>query len=177
MKKSQRSENEVLLEEMVSGAERVQRKPVIGEVVDRGDDTENRPPILLSHVSGNDKVYIYDTETGQRSECLRYTLPTQLKKLRPNKRPFFTTVPPGFKPKEGQFTCLLHPAREERAHYDDIGLPICKKQNLTSQHQVERHMQKKHPAEWAAIEKERIQREKEEDREFQRSLLKGVSRQ
>ena len=172
-----KTQNDVLIEEMIQEAESVPKKGGgAGEVIDKGDETESRPPIVMSHVSGNDKVFIYDTETGQQSECLRYMLTTQLRKKRPNGKPYFTTKRPGVEPRSGAFTCLLHPDREERSHYDEIGLPTCKKSNLTSIHQVERHMQKKHPAEWATIEKERTQREKEEDREFQRSLLNKVSK-
>jgi hypothetical protein len=166
----EKKENDVLIEEMIASAEKVPTKGV-GEVVDRGDEKEHRPPIVMTHISGNDKVYIYDTETGERSECLRYTLSTQLKKKRENGKPYFTTINPNISPKRGQFTCLLHKDRIEREHYDELGLATCKKSNLTSVYQVERHMQKKHPAEWAVIKDERARQEKEEDKEFQRALL------
>lgn len=45
------------------------------------------------------------------------------------------------------------------------------KSNLTSPYQVNRHMEKKHKDEWKAIEQERTERERQEDRELQRLLL------
>lgn len=166
----EKTENDVLIEQMVAEAQKVPSKGA-GEIIDKGDEKENRPPLVMSHISGNDRVYIYDTETGERSECLRYTLTTQLKKKRPDGKPYFTTIKPSIEPKRGGYLCLLHPKAENREHYTDLGLATCKKSNLTSIYQVERHMQKKHPAEWAAIKDEKARKEKEDDRAFQRELL------
>lgn len=115
--------------------------------------------------------YIYDTITGDRSKTNNNMLPAQLRKKRPDGSLRFTTVKPNFIPSGGTLKCNLHKDNPNREIYNDMGLPVCKKHNLTSPFQVKRHMQKRHPMEWAAIEDMRISREKQEDREFQRSII------
>lgn len=128
-------------------------------------------PSIVGSVKGAGYVYIWDTQTGERSQTNRNMLPTQLKKKRPDGSRIFTTVDPHITPHRGTHKCLLHPDNENRAHYDALGLPACHKSNLVSAFQVTRHMQTRHPAEWATIEQERTDREKREEREFQRALI------
>ena len=116
-------------------------------------------------------VYVYDTETGERSVINRNMLETQLSKLRPDGTRFFTTVKPAFEPKRGTLKCLLHPDDPDRGQYDSWGFPTCNKSNLISEFQVNRHVQIRHRMEWQTIYEERERQEKEEDREFQRQLL------
>tara|TARA_R100000315_G_C5233548_1_gene144626 strand:+ start:2316 stop:2999 length:684 start_codon:yes stop_codon:yes gene_type:complete len=116
-------------------------------------------------------VYVYDTETGERSVINRNMLETQLSKLRPDGTRYFTTVKPAFEPKRGTLKCLLHPDDPERWQYDIWGFPTCNKSNLISEFQVNRHVQIRHRMEWQTIYEERERREKEEERDFQRQLL------
>jgi len=115
--------------------------------------------------------YIYDRKTGERSKTNNNMLPMQLQKKNPDGSLRFTTKKPPFEPKRGAYKCLLHADDPNRAHYTDMGLPVCKKHNLINPHQRTIHMQKRHKVEWAAIEAERIERERQEDREFQRSIM------
>jgi hypothetical protein len=116
-------------------------------------------------------VYVYDTETGERSVINRNMLETQLSKLRPDGTRFFTTVKPAFEPKRGTLKCLLHPDDPDRGQYDSWGFPTCTKSNLISEFQVNRHVQIRHRMEWQTIYEERERQEKEEERNFQRQLL------
>ena len=111
-------------------------------------------------------VYVWDTRTGERSICNRNMLAKQLQKKRPDGSLVFTTVEPDIKPFRGALKCMLHAEGPDRKHYDEIGLPVCRKSNITSPYQVERHMQKRHPAEWAVIKAEKAEKEKTEDRAF-----------
>ena len=111
---------------------------------------------------GDDIIPIYDRETGQKSLTLKYMLPTQLRKKRDGK-PVFTIHDPKITPKTGAFTCLLHKDRDERKHFDELGLPVCRKANLISIFHVNRHMQKKHPAEYATIREEIERKDKDEE--------------
>jgi len=58
-----------------------------------------------------------------------------------------------------------------------MGLPICPAGHLSSEYQVKRHMQKRHPSEWAAIEHEREQLEKAEERGLRKILLTNAANQ
>jgi len=167
-------DNDALVEEMVLAAESAKSPKGVGEIVDRGDG--ERPPVVVSSISGNDRVYVYDTLTGQRSTILRYLLPAQLKKRRADKSRVFTTVDPKFAQKVGKMKCLLHPDNDNRKHYDEMGLPVCNKSNLISAYHVNRHMQKKHKDEWSVISAEKAQKDKDEERDFQRGLLEKVTK-
>ena len=116
-------------------------------------------------------VYVYDTETAERSIINRNMLETQLSKLRPDGTRFFTTVKPTFEPQRGTLKCLLHKDDPERGQYDSWGFPVCNKSNLVSEFQVNRHVQIRHRMEWQTIYDERERKEKEEERDFQRQLL------
>lgn len=166
-------DNDKLVEEMVLAAEAAKSPKGVGEVVDRGEG--DRPPMVVSSVSGNDKVYVYDTVTGQRSTILRYMLSATLQKKHKDGSRAFTTADPKIEQKVGKMKCLLHPDNEKRAHYDELGLPLCNKSNLVSAYHVNRHMQKKHKDEWSVISAEATAKEKEEDRKFQRGLLEKVA--
>lgn len=122
-------------------------------------------------------VYVYDRVTGDRSICNRNMLPAQLRKKKEDGSFAFTTVPVKSTVKKGTLKCLLHVDNPNRAHYDDLGLPTCRKANLTSPFQVQRHMAKRHKVELATIEQEKLAIEKEENREFQRGLLSQIKPQ
>ena len=121
-------------------------------------------------------VYIWDTRTADRSVCNRNMLQTTLGKLRKDGSRVFTTIKPDFEPRGGQHKCLLHESDENREEYDSLGLPVCTKDNLDSPYQVNRHMQTRHPQEWATIEDINATAAREEDREFQRILIQAAAR-
>jgi len=121
-------------------------------------------------------VYIWDTQTAKRSVCNRNMLQTTLGKTRKDGSRVFTTIKPDFEPRGGQHKCLLHESDENREQYNELGLPICTKDNLDSPYQVNRHMQTRHPQEWATIEDINATAAREEDREFQRILIQAAAR-
>lgn len=137
-------------------------------VIHEGD--EDQPAPMVGRVTSAGYTTVYDTKTGVSSKINNNNLLTILKKRRKNGSRVF-----GMKqtviPKMGIFKCLLHKDDPSRDHYDDIGLAVCPKDNLSSSYQVMRHMQKRHKDEWAAIDQERKDKEKKEDREFQRMLM------
>lgn len=168
-------ENKGLIEEMINKAEQAKEPGEIAtqQVIHKGDK-EVPSPMVATRMESAGYVYIYDTRTGERSVTNRNMLPTQLKKKREDGSSVFTTVKPGITPRRGNLKCMLHPDEPNRKHYDDLGLPVCRKANLTSPYQVRRHMEKRHPMEWQTIEQERIDAEKKEDKEFQRQLIGKV---
>jgi len=145
---------------------------------DRGEIIQVKEEGLASilRTSGDDVVEMYDTQTGQKSLTLKYMLPAQLKKKRADGSRVFTVHDPKIPQKVGAFTCLLHPDREERKHFDELGLAVCNKSNLVSEYHMNRHVQKKHKDEWNVIQAEIKKKEKEEEQKFQHSLLERVSK-
>lgn len=166
-KKAKQSDAEIA--ELVADAEGISRNR--SETLRGEDGLESTVKTM-----GDDIVYVYDTLTGQRSMCLKYMLPQQLKKKRKDGTRVFTVFDPEIEQKSGMFKCLLHPENENREHYDELGLATCNKSNLVSEYHMNRHMQKKHKDEWNVIQAEVIKKEKEEERNFQRSLLESVKK-
>ena len=121
-------------------------------------------------------VYIWDTQTAKSSVCNRNMLQTTLSKVRKDGSRVFTTIKPDFEPRGGQHKCMLHESDENREQYNELGLPVCTKVNLDSPYQVSRHMQTRHPQEWATIEDINATAMREEDREFQRILIQAAAR-
>ena len=165
------------LEEMLRDAE-VAPEPgdsMQDKVIHKGD--EDLPtPMVRSTMESAGYVYIYDTKTGERSTANRNMLRQLLRRKRPDKSRVFTTVKPPFEPKRGTYKCKLHLEDPNRGHYEEMGFPICPKGNLTSPFQVRRHMEKRHKMEWAAIEEERKDAEKAEDRKLQKTLIQSAVR-
>lgn len=155
------------IEEQVRDAEIVEESPLVVEA-DKALGVEMSPTALKS--AGY--VYIWDTRTYERSLCNRNTLRHNLEKTRPDGSVVFTTTRPRSQPKRGHLQCMLHPDAPNRYHYDDLGLALCKKDNLASPYQVIRHMQKRHKVEYATIKEEEERFEKEKDRKLRESLIK-----
>jgi hypothetical protein len=71
----------------------------------------------------------------------------------------------------GQHPCMLHASNPNRAHYDEMGLPECKAGHLRNAYEVDRHMSVKHKSALAAIRREELAGQQEEERAFRRALL------
>lgn len=171
--KSMADKDPQLVEELLRNLDRV-REPSESRVVHEGD--EKLPaPMVVSSVKSPGYVYIYDTITGEASLCKPYALKKALEKKRDDGSYVFTTRKPNVAPKRGTLTCLLHKDDPNRQHYTELGLPVCKKCNLTSPYQVKEHMRHKHPQEFKAIEAEREDLKKQEERDFQRGLLERIA--
>jgi len=164
--------NDALIEEMVQKAKNKRNEP---EVLWKGDD-ELPAPMVVSRVGGDDGlVAIYDKRTGEPSLALKYMLRTLLVAKNPDGTLRFTATPPKVQFKRGgTYKCLLHPDDPNRAVYDTLGFPVCRKSNLTSPYMVKKHMKSRHPTVWGAIEDGRKEKERQEDRELQRAVISQV---
>ena len=121
-------------------------------------------------------TYIYDRRDGSRSKTNNDMLHVQLEKRDDTGERIYTTVKPDYEPVKGTLKCMLHKDQPEREHYDVMGLETCSKSNLTSEYQVQRHMQNRHRMEWATISEENERIERETERAFQRAMMEAVSR-
>ena len=168
-------ENDALIEEMMRNAGVADEPGEMNkaQVVHRGDDELEAPMVAMKPKSAG-YTYIYDSRTGERSICNNNMLRQHLLKKRDDGSFVFTTKDPKIPLKRGTLKCLLHLDNPNRAHYDDLGLPTCRKANLTSPFQVTRHMQKRHKQEWATLEQERLAKKEQDDRDFQRAMMSGM---
>lgn len=168
-------EQEATLEEMLRDIKEYPGETKVGTIVHKGD-AESPAPMVISSITGRGKVQVWDTKTGEMSWVL-YNPDTGgmlrglLKLKYPDGSPRFTTNKPDIEPPRGILKCLLHPEGPNRERYNEVGLPICKKSNITAPYMVEKHMKNRHPSAWAIIEKERVDKEKAEDKEFQRGII------
>ena len=166
-------ENRGTIEEMIRDAEVAPEPGTRAKVIHSGDE-EQPAPMTLAQLTSAGWCYIYEELTGERSIANKNMLP-QLLKIKEGDGSFrFTTVKPinpPFPIKRGTLKCILHKDDPNRRHYTELGLPECRKSNLTSPYQVRRHMLKKHPDQWAVIEQERKDKERKEDRDFQNVIL------
>lgn len=168
---------DAVLEEMLAGVKEHSSESQVGTVVHKGDG--DVPPMIISSISSGGKVQVYDTKTGEMSWVL-YNKDTGgmlrgiLKRKRPDGSRIFTLAKPSIEPVRGTLKCLLHPDVIDRERYNTMGLPVCKKSNLTAPYMVEKHMKNRHPSAWAILDKEKQDKEKAEDRSFQRALYEAV---
>ena len=146
-----------------------------GQVLHRSND-DMPLGVQVASVASAGHVFIYNTKTGDRSKTNRNMLEDQLRKVFPEDGTrVYTTVKPPFEPPRGTYKCLLHADNAEREHYDQMGLATCTKDDLASEYQVQRHMERRHRMEWATIGEERDRAEKDEERRFQRTLMAAIA--
>lgn len=168
-------DNESLIQEQLRDAKFVdmpselKREPVIH----RGDE-ELDAPMTVKELTSAGYVYVYDSRTFERAPVLYYMLPSILRRRREDGSFIWTTNDPKQLPRRGAMKCLLHKDSPDRAEYDKMGLRTCKKSNIINAFEVKMHMQKKHPKEWQALEDQRKERERQEDRAAQKALYEAV---
>ena len=171
-----KSENDILIEQMLRDAQRAP-EPGGGEdkIVSKGD--EDTPLMVITELKSANYVYIYETKTGEASVANRNMLPMLLTIKNPNGANRFTTIRPSVTPVRGTLICLLHLDNPSRKHYTELGLPVCRKSNLTSPYMVMQHVKKRHPSAWATIELERTEKERQEDRALQRLMIQSATKE
>lgn len=168
-------DNESLIAEQLRDAKLVElpselkREPVIH----RGDE-ELDAPMTVKELTSAGYVYVWDSRTYERAPVLYYMLPSILRRKRPDGSFIWTTNDPKKRPNRGHMKCLLHKDTPDREEYDKMGFRTCKKSNIINAFEVKQHMLKKHPKEWQAIEDKRKDKERQEDRAFQRTLYEAV---
>ena len=168
-------DNESLIQEALRDAKLVDLPSELKEnpVIHRGDETLDAP-MTVKELSSAGYVYVWDSRTYERAPVLYYMLPSILRYRREDGSFIWTTNDPKKLPMRGTHKCLLHKDSPNRNEYDKMGLRTCKKSNIINDYEVKQHMSKKHPKEWQAIEDMRKEKERQEDRAFQRTLYEAV---
>ena len=124
-------------------------------------------------------LFMWNTKTGVRSRCLPYMRDMKLRERFPDGSPVWTFSDPQIPQRRGTLLCYLHPDRPEAAPYHAMGYTVCHKQGIPSVDALERHM-KKHSGAWAAIQRDRVEAQRNEDRAFMREqaeFMRGLVRQ
>ena len=170
-------ERENLIQQMLRDAQKTDLSSDLTKnpVIHRGD-TELPAPMIVNKITSAGYVYCWDTRSFFKAPVLYYMLPQILRQRRVDGSYRWTVTDPKQEPKRGTYKCMLHKDDPNRAHYDDIGFRACPKENITNPYQVSQHMRSKHRVEWAAIEKERIDRERQEDRKLQQLMVESIAR-
>jgi len=135
-----------------------------------------KPPIIITDLESAGWEILYDTETREPSLCNGNAVNAQLQVKRANGLPVFTRVVPQEGPWRGNIKCFLHADQPERAKYNAMGFPQCRKATLPNTYQATLHAEHKHRAEWAAIKTDREENERQEERSMQRALLERLAR-
>jgi len=171
-----KSENESVLEQMLKAEKAEEPSKSTSEEVTKTIE-DNPAPMKFAATKSAGYSYIYDTITGERSLTNNNMLMAQLKKARPDGTKVFTTIEPKnvVKAKGAGLKCYLHMDDSQRKHFDEMGLPVCRKANLISEFHRVRHMQKKHKDEWAAIEAEKKANKDLATEAAVRDLLKKIT--
>ncbi len=171
------TENAQLVEEMLRRAEKAEEPGELAKnrVIHKGDG-DVPTPMVVTELKSAGYVKLWNVKTGEMSLTNRNMLKSQLSKKNEDGTFVFTTIEPAVKLFRGTSKCMLHPDGPNRAAYDEMGFPICPKSNLTSRYQVRRHMQKRHPSVWEALEEDRKEKERDEEKKLRHSLLKSVKK-
>jgi len=129
--------------------------------------------ITIEEMESAGWVTVWDKFTGEPSKVNRNMLAAQLLKVNDDGLRCFTTVKPAIEPWRGNTLCMLHPDSEDRAVYDNMGLPVCKSGNLASEFQMRLHMQHRHKNEWAQLQDIEQQKVDEEERLVRQALIRA----
>ena len=148
----------------------------VKDIIHHGDD-KFPVDVVVSTMENAGLTFIYNAKTGDRSISPRNPeiLREVLSRTNEDGERIFTLRDPGISQYRGTIKCLLHSENENRKHYDEVGLPTCRKENIPSQYQLELHMRSRHPTAWQTIERERLAAEATNLRDFQRKLMERMS--
>jgi len=141
-------------------------------------ETEERPEqagMVVSDLESAGYTYIYDTLSREASLCNNNMLANQRALRRPDGTLVFTLDKPAVPPWRGSIRCFLHQEGPDRALYDSMGFPVCRKATLPNQFQADNHARNKHRDEWNAVLAMRESADKAEERAAQRAIVKAMT--
>lgn len=140
-------------------------------------DAPELPGMVVSDMESAGYSYLYDTVTREPSLVNNNMILSQLKVTRTDGTLVFTLIKPAQGPWRGSFKCFLHAGQPDRAKYDAMGFPVCKKSTMPNQYQANNHARNRHRDEWRAVEADRETRERQEDRAVQQTMIKAIAAQ
>lgn len=157
------------------------KKSMVGRVfTDDEDGPDRAPPAQVRSVSGG-FAYLWRTDTGEKLIVDKTLAPIHLRKKHAADHPksamrgkrVFTPTDPGIPQQIGDIKCMLHVDHPDMPKWESMGFTPCPKATIPNEFQLRSHMQHRHNVEWSAMELDRSEIEKQEERDFQRSLISG----
>lgn len=157
-----------------------------------GEVDESAPGLTSRVVKGQTSeawVHLYSTKDGTVSTVTVENARKKTKMYDAAGKPSWSTRPiPGFEYTRDKVTgrpikvnphalkCRLHVDSEDREWLDSIGLAgqECPKSNIPSQFRLQRHMEIKHKAEWATIQREENESKEQESRGLMRMQAEAM---
>ena len=125
------TKKEPAIEEMMRDAEEAEEPGELKPGVSIGQS--DGMTMTTSELQSAGYVYVYHTETGDRSVVNRNMLQQQLtKRLEDGSFAFSTRKPDGLEPVKGQLKCYLHEDDPNRKKYNQMGFVRCRKSNFFS---------------------------------------------
>ena len=146
-----------------------------GEILNR--PTEANPMALrVSDLRFKGYVEVWDSRTGIQSLQPYWLLWQTMRKTREDGSLVFTRTNPHIEPNYGaDLFCPLNPDSPEYSLLKGMGFQPCKKQHIPHQDGLMRHVKKSHSRAWDAMERERTEKIRNEDRKLQFDMLKAMT--
>ena len=154
-----------------------------GEVLSRGQEGPSAGggesddvsvPMRVSSLKFKGYVRVWDTLTGVESLQPWWLLWQTMRKRREDGSLVFTRTDPHIPPDYGDdLFCPLNPEAPADQRFAGKGFQACKKKHIPHWDGLQRHIRKSHGRAWEAMELERRQRERKEDRDLQHAAIQS----
>lgn len=136
----------------------------------------NPAPMRINSLRFKGYVEVWDTVTGVKSLQPWWLLWQTMKKKRADGSLVFTRTDPKIPPNYGaDLVCYMNPASKEHARVKGMGFKDCTKQHIPHEDALMRHVKKSHSRAWEALERERTERIRQEDRKLQQDMLSAMT--
>lgn len=146
-----------------------------GEILGRGTQDGDLPAgtfLRVNSLQYKGYVEVWDTQTGDKSRQPWWLLWQTMRKRREDGSLVFTRTDPKIPPDYGQdLFCPLNPAAPPDQRFTGRGFRHCRKKHIPHWDALQSHIQHSHKRAWAAMERARAEREREEDRALQRKVI------
>lgn len=146
-----------------------------GEIINRPSG-DNPSPMRVGDLRWKGYVEVWDTRTGDKSLQPWWLLWQTMRKTREDKSRVFTRVNPHIAPDHGQdLFCPLNPESPEYSSLKSMGFKACRKKHIPHEDGLMRHVRKSHSRAWEAMDRQRQETERNEDRQLQRDMLQAMT--
>ena len=130
----------------------------------------------ISDMAFKGYVELWDTQTGRKilqPKNILWQIPSMKQK---DGSQMYTRRDPHIEPNYGaKLFCALHPDSPDYSRLQGMGFKDCRKHNIPHEAARMEHLQKSHKRAFAALEREREDRIREEDRDLQREVLTAMT--
>ncbi len=153
----------------------LQEGEVLSSGLGRGE--EDLVPMKIESLRFKGYVEVWDNRTGILSLQPWWLLYQTMRKRREDGSLVFTRTNPHIAPDYGEdLFCPLNPDAPQDGYLPNFsgrGFRPCRKKHIPHQEGLERHVIKTHGRAWEAMQRERVAREREEDRQLQREQIES----